>query len=1110
MEITAALEESFAKLNAEQRQAVEHLDGPLLVIAGPGTGKTQLLSLRAANILLKRDVAPRNILCLTYTDAGAVAMKKRLVELVGRDAYGIEVSTFHSFASNLRARFPEYFKRDASANLVSSLHKSEIIDSLLRQVSPSSPIYGGINKEGVHSGLRNAITFIDNFKKSGLSPDEFRAIMNQTLGFLDYLEENTEILDLVGRRIPGKKEIDEFIDTIRSAFIHACMNAPDEFKEPVITTPGVYIPYARYLLELVESTVFLDEDGKTDGYKLFRDALFVGTAKEGKSFKDRRACEKGLAIVDIYEQYLGRLSEENLYDFDDMIADAITAVRESAELQQMLQDRYLYIQVDEFQDTNGSQLRIVELLTEGIERPNIMAVGDDDQAIMRFQGASVACIGQFKEKYDPAYVVLKTNYRSTPSIVELGKEIANQVESRLAESATDKDVQASRTDNEQEEFEALVFDSQDIELASIARDIRRRIDAGFIQGCEKPEEAIAVIAPKHKSLEALIPYLREYDIPFSYRHTSNVFEMESLQTLLALMRCVVELSEGREKFAESWLPQIVSSPELGVGHEECVRFAIHAKRHHYGRWLRSFDDFDSSRLNELRTRIFEWAGMAASAPVRGLLFEMSKPIEAYYRDRAGYDPLSLAEYNAGIRALLKFVEGELSGGRKLDRAMRLPDLVERMKEAQRFGETIDASISLGREDAIKLMSAHGSKGLEYDLVYLLDADQSTWHKTASSSGFFASNMLIGDTKDEDDARRLLFVAVTRAKRLLEVYHASDNIVCELQGVVEEKPAQVDASELVQIIKTEWTQLFALDSPALMSLLEPDLSTMELSASALNDFVAYEEGCENSEAFPGKRMIKLPQEPVINLEFGTKVHAYLEDYVNHVRSGNTDPDELAARYRRIISWMDYPEEETAAYAGRFDRIVETFVPWFIGGLNRRVVTEANVHALSPSGVPLQGYCDLLLIDDDARTIDVADYKTGFGYPKTNTPDPNYERQLQFYKLLIENSPEYEGYTVVSGVDYYVEPEKGTEDTIHDPGRATIDQQQIAHLEKLIDAVWDRIQKGAFDTTAFESSQEYELAVAANVTSSGEPRKIKDKKLFQAAYERWLINEHEKGV
>ena len=114
-----AFTESLERLNPQQREAVEYIDGPLMVIAGPGTGKTQLLSLRAANILAQRDIQPQNILCLTYTEAGAEAMTKRLIELIGRDGYNIEVSTFHAFASGCRNKYPEYFREKSRTTLIS-------------------------------------------------------------------------------------------------------------------------------------------------------------------------------------------------------------------------------------------------------------------------------------------------------------------------------------------------------------------------------------------------------------------------------------------------------------------------------------------------------------------------------------------------------------------------------------------------------------------------------------------------------------------------------------------------------------------------------------------------------------------------------------------------------------------------------------------------------------------------------------------------------------------------------------------------------------------------------------------------------------------------------
>ena len=180
MATTHKFDESFKLLNLEQREAVECLDGPLLVIAGPGTGKTQLLSLRAANILAKCDVAPRNILCLTYTEAGAEAMRKRLIELIGRDAYGIEVSTFHGFASSIRSRYPEYFMRPSTDTLVTSLHQQEIFDRLLKSLPFGSPLGGG-SPDMPAQNIGKMIGFVSKIKRSGLDYDTLGAIAQQNI-----------------------------------------------------------------------------------------------------------------------------------------------------------------------------------------------------------------------------------------------------------------------------------------------------------------------------------------------------------------------------------------------------------------------------------------------------------------------------------------------------------------------------------------------------------------------------------------------------------------------------------------------------------------------------------------------------------------------------------------------------------------------------------------------------------------------------------------------------------------------------------------------------------------------------------------------------------------
>lgn len=487
--------------------------------------------------------------------------------------------------------------------------------------------------------------------------------------------------------------------------------------------------------------------------------------------------------------------------------------------------------------------------------------------------------------------------------------------------------------------------------------------------------------------------------------------------------------------------------------------------------------------------------------VRGLIAEVAKPIAEYYEKRKAEDPLACAEFNAGIRALLDFAEEELNGGgRKLGRPMRLSDLMERYELARTYKKEINATVELGASGAITLTTAHGSKGLEFDLVYLLDADNDTWHKGLGSGSYFPSNMLVGDEKDEDDARRLLFVAVTRAKRLLEVYRGPGTLVQELQGLVEEGEVAADPEEIDDVIETSWEQAFALDTPELVSLLEP-IAPEHLSASALNDFVEYEPGCPNSLEFARSRVLRLPQEPAIALEFGNTVHLYLEGVVNRVAGADdVDPGTLASEFHEKVLGLDFDRDDVASYGRRFERIAETFTPWLVSqleGSGLRLMTEAEVKAhVGEDDVPLYGKCDLLLVDESAKTVRIVDYKTGFNYDGSQ-PKAGYLRQLQFYKLLIESSPKFEGYHVMGEEDLFVEPEKGSENDLHDPDRAAVDAFDSGHLVELIGAVWRRIQAGDYDTSAFEESDLY----AALKAEKGDKKPSKGE--MQPVYEQWLI-------
>ncbi|MBQ9691432.1 MAG: ATP-dependent helicase, partial [Eggerthellaceae bacterium] len=972
------LENKLQQLNSDQQEAVNHIDGPLLVVAGPGTGKTQILTLRAANILKERDINPENILCLTYTDAGAIAMKRRLVQLVGKSAYGVKVSTFHAFASDLKKQYPQYFENRPNSSVITSLAASKIINKILSDLPQDSPLFASGYP---HYFLNDAKRFFSDFRSSGLSIEQFKKINAQNLAFFDYAEsyKNGELVALMSQQnLRGEKKEEAFtraIELIDEIFI----NTPADLRKDFAPGIGVYKPFAAFFSSSAARIESHDESGKPTGFTTLRDTFFKKDAKTcSYVFKDKKVAERSLVAIEVYEKYIHQLKEKGLFDFDDMIVDALHAIENHSELQNELHEQYQYIQVDEFQDTNSAQLRLVELITQGSDAPNVMVVGDDDQAIMRFQGASVETILQFQERFKPHEVVLKTNYRSTPAIVSLGQEVAEQIVTRLNGQGIDKNIHAFKKDNAQITFSEDFFETKEEQYFTLAKDIRERIDAGAFQNAQDKNTAIAVIGRKHKSLQDFIPYLKHFEIPFSYKMSSDVSQVESMQTLLSEIRCVVALASGNEKVAQVELPKIIAGKEFGLQPDFILDFALNANRKHKRNWIDAMKASCNKKVSEIWENLHEFAAVADSAPAHEIIFELSKPLRRYYKNLQESNPLSLLEFNAGIRALLNFAKDESKLALAEKRTLRLTDVAKLYNEADIHSVNIDATVRLpGGSEAIQLVSAHSSKGLEYDCVYLLDADEDTWHKGRSATKVITKNLFIGSESskgdlEKDDIRRLLFVAITRARDYLKIYRSGKVAVNELQGIINSNERECDAQEYADVLQIDWTQSYEVPVAYAQTLLAPDIANLRLSASALNTYVEYVEGCTNTTDFVNKNILRLPEASSSALDFGNTVHKFMERYVNEVVNAHTNSrDALIQDAQEKILLMDCSQDERNTLQQRFDHIVTTFLPWFdkniaknIANTNKCLRTEEHVETVF-QGVPIHGYCDLLEIDKDEK-------------------------------------------------------------------------------------------------------------------------------------------------
>lgn len=276
-------------LNEQQKRAVDQIDGPVMVIAGPGTGKTQILAARIANILLQTDASPENILCLTYTDAGTIAMRKRLLEFIGPDAYRVSISTFHGFCNMVIQENLDVF---GFRNLdpVSDLEQIQLLRDIIDDL-PKNHILKRYTGEVYYEVHRLLALF---------------SIMKREDWTAEYLKERTKLYC-------------EEIKT-REAYIY-----------------------------------------KRGGKRKDGSTYSKGDLNEEKLIDELKRMEQLLAAVDLFEPFRQKLQLNNRFDFSDMILWVIKAFRENAGLLSDFQERFLYLLVDEFQDTSGSQNDLLQL-----------------------------------------------------------------------------------------------------------------------------------------------------------------------------------------------------------------------------------------------------------------------------------------------------------------------------------------------------------------------------------------------------------------------------------------------------------------------------------------------------------------------------------------------------------------------------------------------------------------------------------------------------------------------------------------------------------------------------------------------------------------------------
>lgn len=1052
----------YNNLNDEQKTAVDTIDGPLIVVAGPGTGKTELLSMRTANILRKTDTLPENILCLTFTDSGAVAMRSRLSEIIGPDAYRVAIQTFHSFGTEITNQYNSYFFRGAQFRPADELSSYEILKSIFDELDHANPLTSKM--AGEYTYLRDAMTAISELKQAGLPSEELRTVVTANETALDSIEPELQAIFSQKININMLKALSPIAEKIATFSIQ--------------TLPPAILPLNNNLsLSLAHALSEAIETGKTTPITAWRNRWMEKNIQGDFIFKDRKRHAKLLSLAHVYDCYVAKMEQAKLYDYDDMILNAIQAMETYPDLRFNLQEKYQYIMVDEFQDTNLAQMRILFNLTNTTlgDSPNIMVVGDDDQAIYSFQGADVGNIHRFRQEY-PTYktVSLIHNYRSCQAILDHAREVIIQADGRLENSMEiSKKLIAHATAAPTVNINHLETHSD--EYAWVADAI-----AGDIASGTKPE-SIAVLARRHQELIELLPYLASKKISVNYERRDNVLDLECITTLELLANIVIDIAAGQHSRANSRLPELLAHPMYKYSAESIWRLSLTAHRNNHS-WLEAM--MGSTEFKPLA----DWLVESARDIVHKPLEEAIDRLIGIPAEKNDQNPVFISPYynhyfgdntrETNPEAYLTTLEALRTIRTKLreyrpDSTLHLNNFIEFIQTYRQLGATI-ASVrnrSTELDGAINLMTAHKSKGLEFDTVYVINSIDSVWGERVRSRSRLISypeNLPIMPNADTYDERlRLYYVAMTRAKRQLHLTFSSVNdagkdtlIAGFLTGTTISQTTPESHHSLDTLTaqaELSWHERLT-DQPtaSMKQLLTPVLERYKLSSTHLNNFIDITHG--GPATFLTNNLLRFPQAKSPHAGYGTAIHATLQRAHNYlVAHGERRPvKDVLDDFTNILREQRLDDTDFALFSKRgvdnLTRFLETQYDTF--SANQKTELSFANQGVIIDGATLTGSLDLVEIVDNHITV--TDYKTGKpSYSWKGKTDAEkiklhkYRQQLMFYQLLCNHSRDYAKYQFKRGILQFVEPDNNGE--LH-ALEEQFSQDDLVRFTKLINAVW----------------------------------------------------------
>ncbi len=920
------LNQIISTLNPAQRQAVETVYGPVMVLAGPGTGKTHMLTTRVAHILASdAGATPQNILCLTFTESAAVEMRNRLQSWIGEAAYQVKIMTFHGFCQwvmddNPQVFYPLIGEREIADDLNKALVFRHVIQSKKWQY------FRSVWDDFVHQ--YDFLSAVSDLKRENLTPETLRDL------------------------IPAEKERLE---------AH-----PDNF-------------YKRK-------------------FKQFE----AGDWKPQARAKIDDKIAKMHELAELWEAYTAEMTKRGFYDFDDLINWVVEAIKTNENLRLDLQERFQWLLVDEYQDTNASQNAILWQLTEGIEAPNIFAVGDDDQSIYRFQGASVANITDFRTAFPQRLeITLTENYRSHQHILDAAY---HSVAHNLERANQDKQLVARKTDflsTHPGQISQAEMSGRLAEIGFLADTIKSHLNEG-VKGSD-----IAILVRKNRDITELSRELPKFGVPVSALVAQNIFENSAVEQLRLMLEIYSDIRHDEKMF------ELLHSDFLAIEPEALLSLSLEKKsdesisqtllrapskseklNHFFQYFMQARRDYSHTRAAVMAEKFLYESGLAEflTAHNRFEDWQAIRKFMAWLREQTHTENFrNQIPFNQELKTLLERVQLHLD--------LNIPVFPDKTPT---------------NHQAVQLMTAHKSKGMEFEVVFVPGLEDKVWGNPRSKSGVPLPQLSKQDFDDNEEERRLFFVALTRAKS--QVYLSYSN--ADFSGR-DKTPSMFWHEVPATLIQTTETEALEQKLHSLLpvfyqqtektltagekSLLQERVKNFKWSVSSLQTYL----NCPRQ--FLYQRLYRFPRRPLPHMALGTSLHQALERSFYALSNGtNLSLETLLKEYESALrghnikaeeleKWLDHGREILSHYHQQKLQNFEADYPYGFA-------LEYDFDRFQPQveGIRITGKMDKIVFNDPKQQhANIVDYKSG--KPKPVKPGEALWRQLVFYDLLAKQSP-----------------------------------------------------------------------------------------------------------